>query len=222
MERQGDGVSAPDTVLDESASDARGPDDMVRADAAPLAEARPVGVGEREGQEYLLFWLGEWPCLVPLTDLREALPGTPHHAALPFSPRWLWGILPLRTDLAALVDPIPVLFNGPEVARTMDVTLARQSVPASDFGSAEAPRAVVVGEGDHLLALLVDRIGDICTLTEADQRAPALDSSPGAAPMTQYVTGAYAVASLERHALALQMARLTEDIFAALEERSAV
>lgn len=188
----------------------------------PMGAERPEAAsGESAGQEYLLFWLGEWPCLVRLAELREALPGVPRHAALPFSPRWLWGIFPLRTDLVALVDPIPVIYHGPDAARAMDVTRARQSGPVSDIGPAEAPRALVVGEGDHLLALLVDRIGDICALAEADQRTPDLASQPGESPLAQYVVGAYAVAGLERHALALQIARLTDDIIAALEERPA-
>lgn len=202
MDLHGDATSALDAVTQTSAAIT-----TQSVDSAP------------EGQEHLLFWVGEWPYLVRLAELREALPSVPRHAALPFSPRWLWGIFPLRTDLVALVDPIPVLFYGPDAARAMDVTHATRPATTSDFGSPEAPRALVVGEGDHLLALLADRIGDICVVAEADQRLPDLTSPSGESPLPRYVAGAYAMAGLERDALALRVALLADDIFAALEER---
>jgi len=228
MDRQADGMSAPDALTGSGAAvTTRLADDAPEAFMPSATDPEMAGESaatpdEPAGQEYLLFWLGEWPCLVRLAELREALPVVPGHAALPFSPRWLWGIFPLRTDLVALVDPMPVLMHGPDAARAMDVTRAPRAASANDFGPVEALRALVIGEGDHLLALLVDRIGEICAVTEGDRRPGDLADQPGEVPLAQYVAGAYTVAGVERDALELRIARLADDIFAALEERSAL
>lgn len=198
MDAQGDGARALDEVAEPTAPD---------ASAAP------------PGEQFLLFWLGAWPCLAPLAEMREALPQAPRHVALPFSPRWLWGIFPLRTDIVALVDPVPILTYGPDAARDADVTRRAVAPPAGGFGQAEPLRALVVGEEDHPLALLADRIGDIYALRPEDQRPLDEDDGLGAAPLSRYVTAGYAVAGLERPALALCVSRLAEDLLAALEER---
>lgn len=187
---------------------------------AHLTGESSIGDTEPAGEEYLLFWLGESPYLAPLAELREALPGVPRHVALPFSPRWLWGIFPLRTDLVILVDPLPTLLYGPDTARQMDEVSASRPIPALTLAPEEAPQALVIGEGEHILALLADRIGEIHAL-HAEERRPV--DSPAergsAAPLPQYVAGAYAIAGLEREALALRLASLAEDILSALEER---
>lgn len=176
---------------------------------------------EPASEEYLLFWMGDAPYLVRLVDLREALPSVPQHVALPFSPRWMWGIFPLRTDLVALVDAGPTLFHGPEAARAMDTTTKTDAAPASGFNRADPPRALVVGEGDHLLALLADRIGDICQPDPTTQRPPETLAQSAANPRPQYVAGVFALPDIERDVVALRIAPLVEDIFSALEERPA-
>lgn len=174
---------------------------------------------ELTGQQYLLFWLGAWPCLVRLAELREALPAVPRHVALPFSPRWLWGIFPLRTDIVALIDPLPMLTLGPEAARHASDTSLAPLASTAGFGLAEPPRALVVGEDEHQLALLVDRIGDIYVIRDDDRRPLSLPAEPGAAPLPQYVAEAYAVPGLDGEALALRVSKLVEDALSALEER---
>lgn len=181
------------------------------------------------GEEYLLFWLGETPYLVRLADLREVLPSLPPHIALPFSPQWLWGLFPLRAELVALVDPTPILLHGPAAAQHMTraTSASQPAVPASALGGPTTPRALVVGEGDHLLALVADRIGEIYLLGpdaaegvgDDGQARPTAANIAGALPA--YVAGAYPIAGLNRPALALRIAQVCDDIFAAIEERPA-
>lgn len=210
------GVVAPKPSAEMSQEESL-PQTLEYAAAGLPIEARQ----EPASEEYLLFWLGDAPYLVRLVDLREALPNVPRHVALPFSPRWLWGIFPLRTDLVALVDPRPTLFHGPETARAVDAATIASAAPMDDFARAETPRALVVGEGNHLLALLADRIGDICQPSASEQLPPDAVAQTGAIPQPQYVAGVYALAGMERDVVALRIAPLVEDIFAALEERPA-
>jgi chemotaxis signal transduction protein len=194
---------------------------LERAEAGQTLATDPA-----EGEEHLLCWLGTTPYLVRLADLREVLPGLPPHVALPFSPQWLWGVFPLRAELIALVDPLPTLLHGPEAARHMThaASASLPTAPASAVGRPETPRALVVGEGDHLLALVADRIGDIYPLRPEDagdaddqsHRAPA-----AAHALPAYVAGVYPITGLERPALALRIAQVCDDIFAALQERPA-
>lgn len=176
-----------------------------------------------EGEEHLLFWLGASPYLVRLTELREVLPSVPPHVALPFSPQWLLGIFPMRTTLVALVDPAPTLLSDADAAQRLAMLDAQRATPPHRIGQVESPRALVVGEGDDLLALLVDHIGDICLLRAEDQmdaqQHGAASGIPGAAQ--EYVAGVYSIAGLKRAAQALRMGPLCADIFAALEERPA-
>ena len=196
-------------------ADAQGDVTAPRDAVTPLS-ASPA---ESDGQQYLLFWVGEWPCLVRLSELREALPAVPRHVALPFSPYWLWGIFPLRTDIVALIDPMPMLTLGSDAAgQASDASLARLS-STSAVGRAEPLRALIVGEDEHQLALLVDRIGDICMIRDDDRRPLPSLSAPGSAPLPQYVAEAFAMPGLDGVALALRVAQLVEDVLSALEER---
>lgn len=177
------------------------------------AGIEPEKVAAPVGDEHLLFWINDTPFVAPLNVLREALPVVPPHIALPFSPPWLWGIFPLRTELVALVDPWPTLTAGPLVAREAP------SGPASlQSPHAEATKALIVGEGEQMLGLLVGRVGDICLLEPGDEREALAASPPIAA---RYIAGAYAVAGVDGAVFALDVAALTDDIFEALKERSA-
>jgi len=69
----------------------------------------PTEEQERAGVEHLLFVCAGVPCAAPLADLREALPIMPRTTPLPFSPPWLLGLFPLRTEIIGLVDPVPLL-----------------------------------------------------------------------------------------------------------------
>ncbi len=70
---------------------------------------QPSEEEERAGAEHLLFVCAGVPCAAPLADLREALPTMPRTTPLPFSPPWLLGLFPLRTEIIGLVDPVPML-----------------------------------------------------------------------------------------------------------------
>ena len=194
---------------------------LERAEAGQTLATDPA-----EGDEHLLCWLGETPYLVRLADLREVLPSLPPHVALPFSPQWLWGVFPLRADLVALVDPSPTLLHGPAAARRMTgaagAGLPRTTTSAA--GRPDSPRALVGGEGDHLLALVANRIGDIYPLRPddaGDANDPAYAPVAAAQALPAYVAGVYLIAGLERPALALRIAQVCDDIFAALQEQPA-
>jgi chemotaxis signal transduction protein len=173
-------------------------------------------------EEHLLFWLGETLCLAPLALLREVLPGAPPHVALPFSPTWLWGIFPLRTDLVALVDPAPLLLHGPQAARRMTEGESSRVAGRSGANQIEPQRALVVGEGEQVIALVADHLGAICALRQEDREPYTPDTTPGApSPQQKYVAGVYHLPNQSQPALALQIKRLCDDIFAAIEERPA-
>lgn len=193
--------------------------ELERAEAGEPLAPDPA---DEQVEQHLLFWLGQAPCLAPLARLREALPATPPHVALPFSPAWLWGIFPLRVDLVALVDPLPILLYGPHAALRLPDGGSSHGVAQPALGLREAPRTLVVGEGEQLVALVVDRLDDVCEL-RPDARKPyqpaAADETP--TPLADYVIGVYQISELERPALALDLDRLCGDILAAIEERPA-
>ena len=158
----------------------------------------------RTGSEYLLFTCGHTPCAVPLTELREVLPSLPAAVPLPFSPPWLLGIFPLRTELVGLANPTPVLLGatrGPEP---------------------DAPRpttAIVVGDADNPLALAVSSVGDIAVVQpEEIVRDPALDGPQVALP---YAAGHYLAPDGSRIYAIVHMPRLVADVLAALTEVAA-
>lgn len=193
--------------------------ELERAEAGVAQVATPADEGM---EEFLLFWLGETPYLAPLAHLREVLPEIPPYVALPFSPTWLWGIFPLHTELAALVDPAPVLLHGPEAARSLTDDAAPRAALWSSGGQVEAPRALVVGEGEQVVALVADHLGAI-VLLRSDDRSPYTPAATASAPATQreYVAGIYHLPDQPQPALALEIERLCADIFAAIEERPA-
>jgi hypothetical protein len=86
----------------------------------------------------------------------------------------------------------------------------------------EPPHALVVGEGEQVIALVADHLGAICTLRPEDRVPYTPDTTPGApTPQQQYVAGIYHLPNQSQPALALQIKRLCDDIFAAIEERPA-
>lgn len=191
--------------------------ELERAETGAALTAIPADVGM---EEHLLFWLGETPYLAPLARLREVLPNTPPYVALPFSPTWLWGIFPLRTDLVALVDPAPLLLHGPEAARRLTDGESRRAAVWSGASYVETPRALVVGEGEQVVALVADRLGAICTLRLEDRTPYTPDTTSGApTPQKDYIAGVYQLPDQSQPALALQIERLCSDIFAAIKER---
>jgi chemotaxis signal transduction protein len=139
---------------------------------------RAVGSGEltdqRPGVEYLLFRCGETACAVALHQLREVLPAVPAAVPLPFSPFWLLGVFPLRTELVGLVDPAPVLLNGH----------TQVAVPRDQRLSA----VLVAGEGDVTLGLAVRAVGDIALVEPYEITRNSAADGPVA---TAYAYGSY-------------------------------
>ena len=128
--------------------------------------------------ELLLCHFHHLPCAIAAHELREALPAPPAAVALPFSPPWLLGVFPWRTELAALLDPAPILLSAPSAP----------GVPALE--SAPFVAVLIAGEDERLLGLAVTRLGDRATL-----RAAAITQTPpaGAAlAASPFVRGWYA------------------------------
>jgi chemotaxis signal transduction protein len=158
----------------------------------------------RTGSEYLLFTCGHTPCAVPLTELREVLPSLPAAVPLPFSPPWLLGVFPLRTELVGLADPTPVLLGalrGPEP------------------GAPRPTTAIIVGDANNLLGLAVSSVGDIAVV-EPDEivHDHSLDGPQVALP---YAAGHYLTPDGSRIYAVVHMPRLVADVLAALTEAAA-
>jgi chemotaxis signal transduction protein len=155
------------------------------------------------GDEHLLVICAGMPCAVALSRLREVLPALPATTALPFSPPWLLGIFPLRTELVALVDPTPVLCDA----------------PPSGAGTNLGPLAAVLvaGEGEQSLGMAVAAVGDIAVIQpEEIVRDP---SGLGGGVRSVYVGGWYAPAG-GRPAVILDLPRLVTDLLRELAEES--
>lgn len=157
--------------------------------------------------ERLLFWIDGACYSVALTMLREALLVIPSLAPLPFSPSWLLGIFPLRTDLVTLIDPRPML------ARGMDVTEDDIQVDA-----AHGEQALLVGASGRLIAFIVDRIGDIVS-SPYGGIIPIGDEMARLNTSKRYVEGAHQVADGKGAALAiaLDIGAFHDDVITALE-----
>lgn len=164
-----------------------------------IAEGTDATEG-RTGSEYLLFTCRQTPCAVPLHQLREVLPTLPRTVTLPFSPPWLLGIFPLRTELLGLVDPAPALFSD-----------------LSAEGATPSPTtALVVGEGDTLLALAVTSVGDIARV-QPEEIVP--NSSPGGPPVAvSYARARYVPPGGGPAYAIVDLPRLLGDLLAALTE----
>ncbi len=209
MESQADEMSSTTTAASPFAGSSQQEEDLLRTLARAEAGLDTESDAPPAGEEYLLVWLQSTPCLVLLHQLREVLPSIPQHIALPFSPQWMWGIFPLRTELVALVDPWPILSGFSD----------SESPAGASFHTDEAMRALVIGEDDHLLGLLVSQVGAIVVLNADDQIEPGGQQMEDVAP--QYVTGSVSLDGVERPALCLDVSRLANDILSAIEEQPA-
>lgn len=157
----------------------------------------------RTGSEYLLFSCGHTSCAVPLRDLREVLPALPAVVPLPFSPPWLLGVFPLRTELFGLVDPAPILLG--------------RSAPSAE--PAHPTTALVAGDDDGLIGLAVSGVGDIALVQpEEIVRDATLDAAGVALP---YAAGHYVSPNDGRAYAIVNMPRLVADVLQALTEAAA-
>src|SRR5271165_459536 len=117
------------------------------------AQAEP-----RDGTEYLMFTCADIRCAVPLKSLREVRPSLPPVVSLPFSPDWLIGIFPLRTQLLALVDPAPLLLGRAttqvsswQQSERTHSSLYRRRVSTALVNPLFPTTALLVGEGEGVL-----------------------------------------------------------------------
>lgn len=188
--------------------------------SSPLARARTLDIAAMErllshiaqgtdptegraGSEFLLFTCGQTRCAVPLFQLREVLSALPPIVPLPFSPPWLLGVFPLRTELIGMVDPAPILLG--------------------EAGQDEAspPRhttALIAGE-DDLIGLAVASIGDIAVVRPDEiVRDPTVDAPRVA---LSYAAGHYTSPANGHTYAVVNMPRLIEDVLAVLREAAA-
>jgi chemotaxis signal transduction protein len=193
------------------------------------AESDALAVAPPDGAEYLLFACADVPCAVPLTALREVRPSLPQVVPLPFSPDWLIGIFPLRTELLALVDPAPLLLGRsadhaaswlmPQNARH---SLYERRVTAPLVNPLLPTTALLIGEGERVLAWAVTAVGDIVAVQD-EQITPAdeanLGSIAGTPMLERYVTGVFTPPQSDQSYMILDARLVLDDLLAALEER---
>jgi len=175
------------------------------------------------GTEYLLFACADVPCAVALKALREVRPSLPQVVPLPFSPDWLIGIFPLRTHLIALVDPAPLLL-GRSADHAASWLMPRRSRPSLYERRVTAPlanplfptTALLVGEGEKVLAWAVTAVSDIVViLDEQIMPSTAIDI-----PMpAKYVTGIYQPVQSDPSYLVLNVEMVLADLLSGLEEK---
>src|SRR5215469_7844376 len=184
-------------------------------------ETGSAGDDQPAGTEYLLFACADVPCAVPLKALREVRPSLPQVVPLPFSPDWLIGIFPLRTQLLALVDPAPLLLGRPadhvsSWLRPQRSSLYERRVTTPLENPLFPTTALLVGEGEGVLAWAVTAVGDIVLIPD-EQILP-----PTALPVPmpdKYVTGIYAPSSGEQRYLILNVEVVLADLLAGLLEK---
>ena len=143
-------------------------DHLVQNAQSGLSSTEP-----RIGSEYLLFACADVPCAVPLKALREVRPSLPQVVPLPFSPDWLIGIFPLRTQLLALVDPAPLLLGRPADHVTSWLkpqrprnSLYERRVTAPLVNPLFPTTALLIGEGERVLAWAVTGVSDIVLVSD--------------------------------------------------------
>lgn len=173
------------------------------------------------GTEYLLFACADVPCAVPLKTLREVRPSLPQVVPLPFSPDWLIGIFPLRTQLLALVDPAPLLLgrsadHAASWLKPQRSSLYERRVTTPLVNPLFPTTALLVGEGEGVLAWAVTAVGDIVLIP--DEQIVSADALPIPMP-EKYVTGIYVPSSGEQRYLILNVGSVLADLLAGLVEK---
>ena len=177
----------------------------------------------RLGTEYLLFACADAPCAVPLKALREVRLSLPQVVLLPFSPDWLIGIFPLRTQLLALVDPAPLLLGRAttqvgswQQSERTHSSLYRRRVSAPLVNSFFPTTALLVGEGEGVLALAVAAVGDIVLIPDEQIFSPS--TAPIPIP-EKYVSGIYLPSSGDQRTMILDMQQVLADLLLGLVEK---
>jgi len=199
---------APDTTRRESGSLASLSEIAEATSVGRLLEERPTHIHDGESaranmNERLLFWVDG---TTYSASLREALPMLPQVASLPFSPPWLLGVFQLRTDLVALIDARPVLGDDLGVGGN-----------GGQIALRGGEQALLIGEAGRLIAFVVDRLGDLVSLSGAASPARDVKGAGLGAPV-RYMEGSHPLAG-DGHevAIALDLSALYEDVIGKLE-----
>lgn len=169
---------------------------------------------EITGTEYLLFSCGGVDCGVPLVSLREVIPTLPQVAPLPASPGWMMGIFALRTEMMALIDPVPMLLDNAELHADP------YHSPHPRTTSDPQPRsALIVGTGERCLAWAIALVGDIVRLEDGKIMPHMRATMAGAREVRQrYIAGDYIMPQDGRRYTLLQTDVVLDDVLHALEE----
>ncbi|HKV83029.1 MAG TPA: chemotaxis protein CheW [Ktedonobacterales bacterium] len=186
-------------------------------------EAHVERYAEQSGDEYLLFLCAGIPCAAPLRALREVLLSTPRPVFLPFSPRWMLGVFPLRMEMIGLVDPVPLLLGdlGGETPFWPADTPAPSfpTVVSSQYGARTTP-TLIVGAPGQTLAWLVQAVGDIARVTEDELVTSPEQIAAARLPfVSRYVAGIYAPPQGGQQHVALDADALMADLVEGLREK---
>jgi chemotaxis signal transduction protein len=165
------------------------------------------------GPQYLLFECSGTKCAVPLIDLREVLKNIPRTIPLPSVPDWMAGIFPIRSEILALVDPLPALYGGLAAGGE---SAHLESIPRPQF---RRGAALIVGSAERSLALIVDGYGGTVTIEEHElDTSEQTISALGLPIIPRYLAGMYMVANTGDHYAVLRVDHLLADLIDALEE----
>lgn len=156
-----------------------------------------------EGDPYLRFTCADITCAAPITHFREVLPTLPTTIALPFSPPWMLGLFALHTALIGLIDPAPELFDAPELvglsrsrAHNGQVIVpgARKNTNANwRLATPESgPTALIIGNGERMLALAVSGVGDLIYARPDEIRENPASVANTRMPATRFCAGVLA------------------------------
>jgi chemotaxis signal transduction protein len=150
-----------------------------------------------KGAPFLTFMLNKLHWGVPASYLREVLPNTPAITPLPFSPRWLYGIINLRGEPVGLVHLAELLLD-PVTATTVAHRTARSG-------------PVVIAENeDALLGLLVEELGEVVFIEDHLLGEPPADAGIRALPSfaMHFLQAVYELPEHSRTLLLLDLPRL--------------
>jgi chemotaxis signal transduction protein len=176
-----------------------------------------------QGTDLLLFMCGSVACAALLSGLREVIPHLPACAMLPFSPPWLLGVFPLRSEMLGLVDPAPQLLGIASSESYVPVVAPRQRpsdalFPSPPTGQLGLSMTLVAGDGTHQLGLAVSAVGDAVLAVEeeivVERDAPPREASP---IHERYIAGIYTPRQTQDHYTILHIERLLDDLIHALD-----
>ena len=162
------------------------------------------------GAPYLTFTLNKLRWGVPAPSLREVLPNAPAITPLPFSPRWLYGLINLRGEPVGLVNLAELLLDPITAASVAHRTAAGGPV--------------IVAENDGaLLGLLVEELGEVVFIEDHLLGAPPAAEIRALPPFAMtHLQAAYDLTGSASPLLLLDLPRLTTTLLQDLTAREAL